>query len=95
MWCTSFSQTKLSQPNSGAATVTSLSIFRKQRLDRVTVTYLVDNILLCTKPRTAGITIICVEDEMTVPNPGRQSCGGIVIYIWCGKNATLSLIKFL
>jgi hypothetical protein len=30
-----------------------------------------------------------------VPNPGRQGCGGIVIYIWCGRNATVSLIKFL
>jgi len=95
MWCTSFSQTKLSQPNSGAATLTSLSICRKQRLVRVTVTCIVENILLCTKPRTHGITIIFAQDEMTVPNPGRQSCGVIVIYIWYGRNGTLSLIKFL
>jgi len=60
----------------------------------VTVTYLAANILLCRKPRTAGITIIFVQDKMTVPNPGRQSCGGIAIYIWCVRNATLTLIEF-
>jgi len=61
----------------------------------VTVTYSDENILLCGKPRTAGITIIFVQDKMTVPNPSRQSCGSIVIYIWCIRNATLTLIEFL
>jgi hypothetical protein len=47
--------------------------------------------LPCRKTRQAGITIIFVKEEMTLSNPGRQSCDGIAIYIWCGRNATVSL----
>ena len=40
----------------------------------MTVTYLFENILLCTNPRAAGITIIFVEEEVTVPNQSINQC---------------------
>jgi len=77
MWCTSFSQTKLSQPKNGAATVMSLSIFRKQRLVRGAATVM--SLSIFRKQRLVRVTVTYLVENILLCTKSRTAGTGVLI----------------